>query len=55
VITSSWPEREYDAAVPLTATRDTVKPRRSRSNRDRFSVALAVTTVEPLSTWLDGS
>jgi hypothetical protein len=55
VITSSWPSRRNDADRPFTASRDTVKPRRSRSKRDRFWVAFAVIVADPVRLRDDGS
>ena len=55
MITSSWPSRVYDALTPFTVSFEIWKPRRSRLKRDRFCVALAVTTALPSSTSVAGS
>jgi hypothetical protein len=50
VITSSCsPARAKVAAAPSTSSREIVKPRRSRSKRERFWVALASMTAVPVS------
>jgi hypothetical protein len=56
VITSSWsPDRVNSASAPFTWTDETSRPCRSRLNFVRSSVAVAVTTVSPVSSRDDGS
>src|SRR6476469_5480728 len=56
VMTSSWsPARSYAAGEPFTCTLEMVKPRRSRSHRERFCVAVAVMTAVPVSCFEAGS
>ena len=55
VITSSCPSRMNVAGRPSTANRVMSKPRRSRSNRERFWVAVAWIVAVPSSRRVAGS
>ena len=55
VTISSCPSRVNVAARPSTSSREIEKPRRSRSNRDRSCVAVAVIVAVPVSWLADGS
>ena len=55
VITSSWPLRVKDAFLRLTVIELTVRPTRSRSNRERSWVALARMVATPVTVSVGGS
>src|SRR5262245_36649428 len=55
VITSSCPSREKVAGRPSTVSRSMSKPRRSRSKRDKFWVAVARIVAVPPSRRVAGS
>jgi hypothetical protein len=55
VTISSWPSRVKVAERPATSRREMLKPRRSRSNLERFCVAVAVITAVPESWFVLGS
>ena len=51
VTINSWPSRAKEAARPSTSSCEMANPRRSRSNLDKFCVAVAVMVAVPVS-WL---